>query len=147
MKTPNEKKQVEIAQTPDTPGRIPIRMGNLKLRVPISELAQLPNANPAVRETPKPVRSEAASSLPPRTVDVEIDVRGARVDEALDVLAQRMDRATLEGRDGVFIIHGHGSGALKRAIRKHLSRSPYVESWDPASPEDGGDGITIVRLR
>jgi len=145
---PEHGKIAIITQTPDTPSRISVAIGPLKIRVPLSALSDIPKerqeANITSNSTPK---SSAASALPPKTVDVEVDLRGSRVEDALEALTQRLDRATLEGRDALFVIHGHGSGVLKTALRKRLSRSPYVEKWESANPEHGGDGTTVVYLR
>jgi len=60
---------------------------------------------------------------------------------------EALDHATREGRDRVEIIHGHGTGALRDAVRKQLCGSPYVVRFAPGSVEEGGDGVTLVELR
>ena len=45
------------------------------------------------------------------------------------------------------IIHGHGTGALKQAVRDYLSESPYVESFRPGNDSEGGDGVCVVKIR
>jgi DNA mismatch repair protein MutS2 len=76
-----------------------------------------------------------------------IDLRGKRVDDALDVVAKTLDKAAVREIDRVKVIHGHGtSDALKRAVRSYLSRSPYVKKWNAGSKDSGGDGVTWVEL-
>jgi DNA mismatch repair protein MutS2 len=69
-----------------------------------------------------------------------------RVVEAIDRVNEILDRAATEGRDGVEFIHGHGSGALRAAVRELLASSPYVADLGPGDPEAGGDGVTLVRV-
>jgi DNA mismatch repair protein MutS2 len=53
----------------------------------------------------------------------------------------------LDSHAAVRIIHGHGTGALRGAVREHLARSPYVHRFEEADPAHGGDGATIAYLR
>ena len=75
------------------------------------------------------------------------DLRGQRVEEALELLAEALDRASRESRDDVLFIHGYGTGALRKAVRDELQRSPYVADARPGESEQGGDGVTIATLR
>jgi DNA mismatch repair protein MutS2 len=76
-----------------------------------------------------------------------VDVRGLRADEALREVQSFLDRAVLEGADTIFVIHGHGTGALRRAIREYLATSPYVERFRAGGPPEGGDGVSVVSVR
>ena len=76
-----------------------------------------------------------------------VDLRGMRVDEALAALDMEMDRLLRSGEETVHVLHGHGTGALKAAVREHLSRSPYVARSRPGESHEGGDGVTVVALR
>jgi DNA mismatch repair protein MutS2 len=81
-----------------------------------------------------------------RTVASSLDLRGARVDEALDALARYLDDAAVAGMPQVTIIHGLGTGALRDAVRRHASDHPGVRSVRPGERGEGGDGATIVTL-
>ncbi len=81
-----------------------------------------------------------------RTVASSLDLRGARVDEALDALGRYLDDASLAGMDQVTIIHGLGTGALRDAVRDHATSHPLVRSFRPGERGEGGDGATIIRL-
>lgn len=74
------------------------------------------------------------------------DLRGQRVDEALDALEQFFDARTRQGLKVVFVLHGHGTGALKGAVRAALPASRYVRRWRPADAQEGGDAFTVVEL-
>jgi DNA mismatch repair protein MutS2 len=81
-----------------------------------------------------------------RTVASSLDLRGARVDEALEALGRYLDDAALAGLDQVTIIHGLGTGALRDAVRAQAATHPLVRSFRPGERGEGGDGATIVRL-
>jgi DNA mismatch repair protein MutS2 len=77
-----------------------------------------------------------------------LDVRGLRADEALAELTAFLDRTALEGNaDTVCVIHGHGTGALRKAVREYLATSPYVERFRSGGPAEGGDGVSVVSLK
>jgi len=75
-----------------------------------------------------------------------LDLHGQRIEEAIELIERKLDQAMLAGEREVSLIHGHGSGRLKKAVRAHLSESPYVESFRPGNAWEGGDGITVVIL-
>jgi len=79
-------------------------------------------------------------------VSAELNLIGQRVDDALEESDKFLDRALLEGKQAVRIIHGFGTGTLRRAIREHLRKHPAVKSWRPGGENEGGDGATIAVL-
>jgi DNA mismatch repair protein MutS2 len=79
-------------------------------------------------------------------VDAELNLIGQRVDEAIDESDRFLDRALLEGKQAVRIIHGFGTGTLRKALREHLRKHPAVKSWRPGGENEGGDGATIAVL-
>ena len=81
-----------------------------------------------------------------RSVASSLDLRGARVDEALEALGTYLDDASLAGLEQVLVIHGLGTGALRDAAREQLAAHPLVKSFRPGERGEGGDGATIVRL-
>jgi DNA mismatch repair protein MutS2 len=84
------------------------------------------------------------SSLSP--VSAELNLIGQRVDDALEESDKFLDRALLEGKQAVRIIHGFGTGALRKALREHLRKHPAVKSWRPGEENEGGDGATVAVL-
>ena len=97
-------------------------------------------ARPAARETAH-VQGPA-----PRAIPSSLDLRGARVDEAVELLERYIDQAAVAGAGRVTIIHGHGSGALRDVVREQLSGHPLVREWRPGDRGEGGDGATVVSL-
>jgi DNA mismatch repair protein MutS2 len=79
-----------------------------------------------------------------RTVASSLDLRGAKVQEALEVLDRYLDDASLAGLDRATIIHGLGTGALRDAVREQLAVHGLVKSWRAGERGEGGDGATIV---
>ena len=91
-------------------------------------------------------RASAASARRARAVASSLDLRGARVEEAMAMLDQYLDDAAHAGAGRVTIIHGHGSGAMRDAVRATLSGHPLVREWRPGEQGEGGDGATVVSL-
>jgi DNA mismatch repair protein MutS2 len=71
---------------------------------------------------------------------------GRTVDEALPEIDRYLDRALREGWPSVRLIHGHGTGRLRRAVREHLRRHPVGRRFRPGGEGEGGDGATVVIL-
>jgi DNA mismatch repair protein MutS2 len=74
------------------------------------------------------------------------DVRGQRAQEAIETVEKFLDEAILAGDSAVAVVHGLGTGALKREIRQVLAKSTYVRRYYPAQAVRGGDGKTIIEL-
>lgn len=87
-----------------------------------------------------------ATEFAMRTVDNTLDLRGVRVEEGLAKLESFLDASMLASRDAIFVLHGHGTGAMKEAVRKWLRSSPYVEHSEAAAEEQGGDALTVATL-
>ena len=81
-----------------------------------------------------------------QSVASSLDLRGARVDEALEALDRYLDDAALAGLDKVLIIHGMGTGAIRDAVRTAAAGHPMVKSMRPGQRGEGGDGATIVEF-
>ncbi len=99
---------------------------------------------PVERATSPRVRVQASSAP---AVESELMLIGQQVEPALDSLDVYLDRALASGRERVRVVHGHGSGRLRRAVREHLRGHLAVAAFNPAPPSAGGDGATEVVLR
>ena len=94
--------------------------------------------------------TEAPASAPTLVLQSRantLDLRGQRADEALAELEAFLDRTALEGADTVFVIHGHGTGALRKVVREYLATSPYVGRFRAGGAGEGGDGVSVVSLK
>lgn len=87
------------------------------------------------------------TTVPEAAAPAELKLLGRRVEPALAELDRALDRALLASRDEIRIVHGHGTGALRDAVREHLRDHPAVASFRPGEPDEGGDGATVVTLR
>ncbi len=142
-------KEAEVASLP-APGdrEVEVLAGGLRLRVALERIRVFP-AEARERETgpAKARRREEPAAAPyPQTSENTLDIRGKYVDEAMAEVDAFLDRLSLSQAPHAFVIHGHGTGALKAAVRSHLKGSPYARSSFPAPREQGGDGVTIVLL-
>ncbi len=111
-----------------------------RLRVAVSELQGL--AQPTVAA---PISVEV--QLQPRTVQLDLNLIGCTVDEALARAEKFLDDAVLAEQTTVRVIHGYGTGQLRRAIAGLLHDHPLVARFEAAPPHEGGGGVTVVELR
>jgi DNA mismatch repair protein MutS2 len=125
----------------DDRGMADVAAGALRLRVPATQLRPAAESPEAPLRSDRPVVSGSASSVP-----LQLDLRGARADEALAVLDRYLNDAAVAGVERLRIVHGKGTGALRQAIRAALADHPLVREHEAAGPSEGGDGATIVRL-
>ena len=77
---------------------------------------------------------------------MELDLRGQRADDALEVLDRYLESAYLAGLPFVRIIHGKGTGRLRQVVRESLGQSPHVKNWEAGVEKEGGEGVTVARL-
>jgi DNA mismatch repair protein MutS2 len=128
--------------------RISFSVNGKRMQAARAELLLANPKKPAARNPERPASANELSATPPEAIvaSAEINLIGHRVDEALDESDRFLDRSLLDGRAAVRLIHGHGSGALKRAVREHLRRHPAVRSFRPGGDQEGGDGATIALL-
>ena len=136
-----------LLSLPDRKGRVSVQVSGRKVVLGRDQLTSL--AGPPLDQAPSRPRERDAQPLPPARIGglVEADLRGLRVDEAIERLDVVLDLAAAEGRDEIRVIHGIGTGALRRAVREHLPRSHYVVETVEAAREEGGAGATRAILR
>ncbi|MBQ6509029.1 MAG: endonuclease MutS2 [Flexilinea sp.] len=128
-----------------------IRLGALRMRVPVRELSRR-------NEEDAPEESAPASNVETRTArvsgeifhaspGVEIDLRGLDSEDMSDRLEKYLDDAALAGLPYVRIIHGKGTGVLRRNARKLLLNHPHVKYIESGQDNEGGDGVTIAHMK
>jgi DNA mismatch repair protein MutS2 len=118
--------------------RARIRRGGLRFEVARDLLRVVPSPPPRERVAVKVDR--------PSVSEDEINLIGRRAREAVDALATFLDRAARTGLAQVRVVHGLGSGALRRAVHEFLSETPYCTGYRDAEPSAGGAGVTIAEL-
>ena len=128
---------------------IRVQAGPLKLVVDPSEI-RLVAPEPASKQRANAPAARAGDppglDTPIQTTEGTCDLRGLRADDAISMAVTFLDRAINDNRRVCFLLHGHGTGALKDAVRKELKDSPYVRYFRPGSSNEGGDGVTVVWL-
>ena len=118
-----------------------VRVGSFRLRTRAAELELCHRAAPQPQS--EPLAPRVATAPPP---GMELDLRGQRVEEALPELDKYLDSAYLAGLPYVRIIHGKGTGTLRKVVREALAENPLVASYRSGEREEGGDGVTIAKL-
>ena len=136
---------VTLLSVPDKSGNVLVQMGNIRTKMKTDRLAPF---DARAQHKPNAYQPSKLESFELKRINVSsiLDIRGFRVEEALDNLEFYLDKASLANLHEVQIIHGHGTGALKSAVRDFLSTSPYVAKFRPGEEAEGGDGVSIVDL-
>ena len=128
----------EALGPPDEHGELAVRLGAFHGRINVSEVEGVESAAEVIT---------IATSFPPSAPPSPgIEVRGMTVGEAMPLIEQHLDAAFRAGLPQVRIVHGKGTGTLRRAIRDALRGHPLVKSLSTPPPKEGGEGVTIVEV-
>ncbi len=134
----------KVLTSPDGDSKVEVQVGSAKVRMELSRLRKV--GEPLMEKAPvqTSVRLDPSKALV--GVAQELDLRGLRLQEALERLDAYLDQAVAQGVTHVRIIHGKGTGALRQGVWRHLATHPAAEAFDFAPREQGGDGATEVAL-
>ncbi len=133
-----------VSSLPDDRGDVEVQIGSLRTRVKARELSRTDGAQPeAAREPEITYRLDMDRTS---AVSIQLDLRGKRVEEALEELDEYLNDAYMAGLKMVRIIHGKGTGAVRQAVRQQLAGTPLVRHFEAAEDRDGGEGVTIASL-
>lgn len=159
----------ELIELPNAQGQVLVRVGTLRTRVSVDEL-QNPKSKKQLATKPKKKKKQSfqtVSNPAPRrraepnpdtegqqtddfggvpTQRNQCDLRGMRVEEAIDAAEAFLDKAFQQEMDVIYLIHGHGTGVLRKAIRNFCQSSSYVLKSRPGQQSEGGNGVTAVLL-
>lgn len=119
--------------------QLQIQAGILKLVVNYDDVNK--------REEPKKKQYVKVHNVKRSNARSEVDLRGKMVDDAIHELEEYLDRAMLSGFNEVYIIHGKGTGALRKGIREYLRTSHYISEFRDADQNQGGFGCTVAKLK
>lgn len=136
---------VTLLSLPDKNKYVTVQMGNIKTKIKCNKLAPYDASYEKKQNVYKP---SSFDSFELRRVNISntLDLRGLKVEDALDDLENYLDKASLANLACVTVIHGHGTGALKSAVREFLSTSPYVAKFRPGEDAEGGDGVSVIDI-
>ena len=131
---------VEVIAAADSQDRVEVLLGTMRAKIPVYQLERQAEGHPAAAS-----QGVYLDRAPRKPANVDLDLRGLRVDEALSRVDEALNDAALDGAGTVRIIHGKGTGALRQAIREYLGGHPLVVSAQNGEGP-GGDGITVAEL-
>ncbi len=125
--------------------------GTLQLQAGILKVSAKPDEVYLLENQPQPemkrIMERSQRELRSLAASPELDIRGMTGDEALGVIDLFLDNAMMANLESVRIIHGKGTGALRKAVHAHLKKSRYVKSFRLGVYGEGEDGVTIVEMR
>ena len=138
--------EVTIASLPDKNGNLQVLVGQLKSTVNLKKLAKALRQKKDIIKRKITLSNSTKYIVERVTMSPKIDLRGYKVADALQDLETFLDKASMINLSPVEIIHGHGTGQLRQAIRDYLSDSPYVAKYRQGEDSEGGNGVTIVDI-
>jgi DNA mismatch repair protein MutS2 len=130
----------------DARGEVEVEAGPVRVKVHVASLRAAPRAAgparpPSLQKAERETRPEAPPALPPT-----LSLRGLKVDEALPMLDKYLDDAALAGLRHITVVHGKGTGALRKAVHEFLRTHPHVRRFRLGERGEGESGVTIVEL-
>ena len=139
---------VVVLSSPDKNGSLYIQMGMIKTKINKDKLAIYDSQlSKKINLSLNSMKNDSSFSLKRYNLSNKLDLRGHRVEDALDELEAYLDKASLANLTPVYIIHGHGTGALKSAVREFISSSPYVAKYRIGEDAEGGDGVSVIDIK
>lgn len=126
-----------------------VQVGSWRMKTDLANLDVATDraSSPPPQRTPPSSSGVIAQVKSRRSLPPELNLLGKSVEEALELTDRFLDEASLASLGTVRIIHGVGSGALRRAIREMLQHHPHVASFRAGEPHEGADGVTLVVLK
>ena len=136
----------EVITEADEDGKVAVRFGIMKMTVDLSDIESLKGEKAEPIEK-KPKKTQTVKQPPPeapmvKTESNTVDLRGMRVAEAESVI----EEAIAHAKGPLWLIHGHGTGKLRRGVQEFLKTHPQIKGFEAAAQEDGGTGVTIAKM-
>jgi DNA mismatch repair protein MutS2 len=125
-------------------GEADVQVGRMRMRVKLSDLERV---RAAQQEKPEEDRTKVTYADRGPAPSMELDLRGMTAEEGVGRVEDYLERASRAGLPFVRIIHGKGTGALRRAVRDAIKRDRNVKSYETGLEGEGGDGVTVVKLK
>ncbi|WP_294365420.1 Smr/MutS family protein, partial [uncultured Clostridium sp.] len=138
---PSLNQNVIIISMPDSKGEVQVEAGIMKINVKLKDLRKIKNT------TTKKERKRRELNLNLKSVESRVDLRGMDSEEACYKVDKYLDEAYMANLGEVTIVHGKGTGVLRKAINDMLKRHPHVKNYRLGEYGEGGDGVTIVVLK
>ena len=135
----------EVTALADKRGEIEVTAGILKMRTPLKNLRLQDKPQPQKTGRTSPKKSGA--DFKPEGGKADCDLRGMTVEEGIAELERHLDRCMRQGLSEITVIHGKGTGALRKGIQDYLRRCKYVKSYRLGTFGEGESGVTVVTLK
>jgi DNA mismatch repair protein MutS2 len=132
-----------VLETPDKDGQVQIQAGIMKIKVHITQLRAVDEQ----KELADTIQSARVTGVKTGSVKLELDIRGHNIEEAVEKVDKYIDEAVLAGLHEVSIIHGKGTGALRKGVQDFLKNHAHVVSYRLGKYGEGETGVTIVTLK
>ncbi|MBL4931072.1 endonuclease MutS2 [Clostridium paridis] len=137
---PSLNQKVVIISKPDSKGEVKVEAGIMKISVKLKDLV----VSGDVKEDKKKTKREVSLNL--KSVSSSVDLRGMDSEEACYTADKYLDEAYLAGLGEVSLIHGKGTGVLRKSINDMLKHHPHVKEYRLGEYGEGGSGVTVVKL-
>jgi len=131
-----------VLEPPDKDGNVQIQAGIMKIKMHITQLRQVDEQ----QEVTDGIRNTRVKSVKSGNVSLELDIRGYNIEEARERIDKYIDDAVIAGLHEVSIIHGKGTGTLRKGVHEFLSGHPHVKSFRLGKYGEGESGVTVVTL-
>jgi len=131
-----------VLEGPNNQGELMVQVGILKLNVKQAQVSKTHSPEEQKIKWRHQTYLEKAQNI-----SKEIDVRGLLAEDALLIVDRYLEDANLAGLDSVRVIHGKGTGALRKAVRSYLKDHHYVVNFRDGLREEGGFGVTVIQLK
>ncbi len=135
--------EATVVSLPNDKGDLTVQVGLMKMNVNLKQLVVISKKKKDEKIYNK-VREFSAKSA---SISSEIDVRGNNTEEAITIIDKYLDDAALSSLSQVRIIHGKGTGALRKGLHEHFRNHPHVKKYEDAAYNEGGNGATVIILK
>jgi len=137
----------EVLTLPDAKGDLMINVGIMKINANVQDLMLIRDGKPAKKKTPRGSKYSGLYRSKAQNISASVNVQGKSLDEAMMDVDKYLDDAYMAGFREVTVIHGLGTGVLRDGLRQAFRRNKHVESFRKGAYNEGGDGVTIVKLK
>ena len=141
--------EYSVLTRPDNRGNITVQAGIMKMQIKPEEIERIlldPEDKPR-KEKSKASAISAGSFGKAQTIHLEVDLRGMLTDEGISILDKYLDDAYLAGMPQIRVIHGKGTGAMRKAVHQYLRKAAHVASYRLGTLGEGDTGVTVVEIK
>ncbi len=135
----------EVLTLPDDKGDLTVKVGIMKINVNIADLALINDGSKKKKARTRNYASMYRAKA--QTISTSVNVQGQNLEEALMSVDKYIDDAYMAGLKKVTVIHGNGTGVLKEGLRRAFKSHKLIASYRRGAYNEGGDGVTIVKLK